>query len=268
MLILLSPTKQMDFTSPLSKDWQCVTGKMEKTIPFFNAETLELNKQLALFEKEELEKLMKISPAISERTMREIGTFGRVKQKRKAALAAYSGTVFKHLAPETFSRDDILFAQAHLRILSGMYGVLKPLNEIEAYRLEMKTPLRLDNGKNLTSFWKEKVTEFLSTEEILSSRKIPILNLASNEYMKVIDKNQIHNPIITLTFKELVNGKLRTVGMYAKMARGVMVRKIIKGRIEDPIRLQTGETGGYRFNKEASSETEWIFVREQSKEME
>ena len=157
--------------------------------------------------------------------------------------------------------DDIHFAQDHLRILSGIYGILKPLNKIEAYRLEMKAPLEFDNNVNLASFWKERVAKFLSDERILTSKDTPIIILASNEYMKAVNKKRVQNPIITIIFKELINGTLRSVGMYAKMARGEMVHKIIKHRIEDPKTLQVGKTGEYRFDQGKSSETEWIFVR-------
>jgi len=203
---------------------------------------------------------MKISPAISERSIKEIQSFGAGDHYIKPAISAYSGTVFKNINPGSFDRDDFHFANDYLRILSGMYGILKPLDGIEPYRLEMKTPLFIDNSLNLSTFWKDKITAHLLKESILSSPNTPILNLASNEYIKALDKKSFRNPIITIIFKELIDGKYKTVGMYAKVARGIMVRKIIKEKIEDPKVLQKG-VGEYRFNKDESSKNDWVFIR-------
>jgi len=254
MLILLSPTKQMDFSGP---DYY----KDSPAEPFFSSESQVLNNQLKTCNHKDLMDLMKVSSKIAENTYESIQSFSASDGDRKSALSTYSGTVFKSFDISSLSEIDLKFAENHLRILSGMYGILKPADIISPYRLEMKIPLQNPGGENLYHFWKSGITDYLLNEYFLSDQSLPIINLASDEYFKVIDKKKIKNPIISISFKERSDNKVRTVGMYSKVARGLMARRIIVEKMSDPEYLKSGDTGGYFFDRDLSSDRNWIFVR-------
>ncbi|HIL04371.1 MAG TPA: peroxide stress protein YaaA, partial [Candidatus Thioglobus autotrophicus] len=148
------------------------------------------------------------------------------------------------------------FAQDHLRMLSGLYGVVRPLDLIEPYRLEMGTRLENANGKNLYEFWGDKISNILNDDE-----QEVIINLASNEYFKGIDKKSLNAKIISIAFKEFKGDKYKIIGIYAKRARGLMVNYMIKNRITSPEPLKAFETEGYQFREEMSDETTWVFTR-------
>jgi len=232
------------------------------TNPFFKREALELNALLKKMNSEELTSFMKISPKIAADTYENIQLFSKMQNRQKSALFAYSGTVYNYLSAEEYNREDLKFAENHLRILSGLYGILQPGDLVSQYRLEMKCPLKNNRGSNLYNFWKKRITDYLLNTEVLSDRKTPIINMASLEYFKAVDTARIPNPVISLHFKERQNGKIRTVGMYSKMARGMMACRIILEKITDPLLLQTGDKGGYYFDANLSCEQEWIFIRD------
>lgn len=213
-----------------------------------------LNYHLQSFSREELASLMGISPALADQTYGEIREFTTKTARKKPAIFAYAGTVFKTLNPGSFTGPQLQFAQKHLRILSGYYGILTPFSEISPYRLEMKTPLNLPENTSLISFWKLKVGDYLQNESL-------ILNLASKEYSSVLDKRAFKGKLVTFSFKELNGNKLKTVGMYAKTARGLMLRRILMEGIVDLRKLQRGKTGGYLYNKNLSTENDWVFTR-------
>ncbi len=240
MIILLSPTKQMDFTGITAEPAEM------KAAPF-EEEAVMLNDLLQKYNREELASLMGISPALADHTYRNIQDFINGASPGKPAIFAYSGTVFKALNPGSFTGPQLQFAQKHLRILSGLYGILTPFSEISPYRLEMKTSLDLLDNISLTSLWRPRVGEYLKAEPT-------ILNLASGEYSAVIDKRRFKGGLITFYFKELKGNKLKTV-------RGLMLRRILMDMIVDLRILQQGETGGYRYNKNLSSDTDWVFTR-------
>ena len=231
--------------------------KLEKNLrcPDFFEEAELLNGQLKKLTGNELAMLMKISPKIAEQTRRHIHDFSSKSQKRASAFFAYSGTVFQSLDPFSLSANDLQFAEEHVRILSGIYGVLRPNDQISPYRLEMKTPLKNPAGSNLYAFWKGRIYQSLLSGDG------PIINLASTEYFKALDYKKIASPVISLQFKERKAGKIQTVGMYSKIARGLMARRIIVEQVSDPLLLQRGDTGGYFFSSELSSEGNWVFVR-------
>jgi cytoplasmic iron level regulating protein YaaA (DUF328/UPF0246 family) len=248
MLILLSPAKQMDFTG--------ITAEPEEMdTPVFYEESVILNGLLQKYGPEDLVSLMGISRKLADKSFRDIQRFSSGDAPIKPAIFAYSGTVFKALDPETLSAEQILFAHKHLRILSGRYGILSPLTGISPYRLEMKTPLNLPDGRSLTSIWKPLISRYLRNESL-------ILNLASGEYSAVIDRKNLKGQVITIHFREKEGEKLRTVGMYAKTARGLMLRRILKEMITDLRILQEGETAGYRYDGNLSGESDWVFTRE------
>jgi len=254
MLILLSPTKQMDFSGP---DFYIDS----LTEPFFSSESQKLNNLLKTCNHDELVGLMKISSKIAEKTFENIRLFSSSEAAQKSALSTYSGTVFQSFDISSLSGNDLDFAENHLRILSGMYGVLKPADTIFPYRLEMKTPLKNSCGVNLYHFWKSRITGYLLNEEVISDQSVPIINLASNEYFKTIDKKKINNPVFSINFKERSGHEVKTVGMYSKVARGLMARRIIVEKITDPGYLKEGSNGGYYFDKDLSTNHNWIFVR-------
>lgn len=254
MTILLSPAKQMDFSTP-------IPGISEKNSAPFEKDAAMLNRILQNYSREELASLMKLSPALADQTYLRIREFAISTAVRRPAVFAYSGMAFLALNPRSLSTDQCRFAQQHLKILSGIYGILQPLNEICPYRLEMNTPIKVPGGNSLPSFWKPRVMEYLISG--LNSREgmAPVLNLASDEYSRVIDKQALKGRLFNFHFKEKNGAELRTVGTYAKTARGLMVRRILVEQVVDPHTLREGDTGGYRFDESLSYETDWVFVR-------
>lgn len=254
MTIIISPTKQMNFNIEVAG------GNSPGTVsdtdhPICEKEAGILNNILKGYSPDELASLMKMSPALAENSYRNIQYFGSSENPKKAALFSYSGTVFQAMGPESFSYDELVFAGKHLRILSGLYGVLKPMDLIEPYRLEMKIALKVPgSAPGLYHWWRDKITDLMKEETL-------IMNLASDEYSKVLDKKQLKGDIISFSFKEENGASLRTVGMFAKKARGVMVKRIIRERVSDPELLKQGETGGYFYRPEYSSSLNWVFVR-------
>ena len=257
MTILLSPTKQMDFVSPIPFETENIGAPFEK-------EALKLNLILKKFDRIGLATLMKISSDLADQTFERIRDFSSPLAHRRPAVLAYSGTVFLALDPGSFTVDQLEFAQRQLVILSGMYGVLRPLDHIAPYRLEMKTPLVLPEDERLNTFWKPRITEYLKSRLTTDGDESIILNLSSGEYSRVLDQKAFRGRVLNIHFKEKQNGKLRTVGMYAKTARGLMARRIIAQKIINPEALQKGSTGGDRFTSSLSSSTDWVFVRKTS----
>jgi len=155
------------------------------------------------------------------------------------------------------SLDDFEFAQGHLRMLSGLYGVIRPLDLIQPYRLEMGTKLKNSQGKNLYEFWGDQISQVLNEDE-----PDVIINLASNEYFKGIDKKSLNAKIINIVFKELKNDVYKIIGIYAKRARGLMVNYMIKNRLTEPELLKSFNVEGYQFRQEMSDDLTWVFTRD------
>jgi len=176
-------------------------------------------------------------------------------------LFAFRGDVYQGLQADTFSTQDIRFAQKHLRMLSGLYGLLKPLDLIKPYRLEMGTRLGNQRGADLYDFWQVALAKKL-LEDLDSQAKPVVINLASNEYFKAVDVSalgqvQIINPV----FKDTSNGRLKIISFFAKRARGAMANFVIKQRIKQPEKLKTFDTDGYQYQPDLSTETDWVFAR-------
>jgi len=177
------------------------------------------------------------------------------------ALLAFQGDVYQGLQSETLDMDDLAFAQRHLRILSGLYGVLRPLDLMQDYRLEMGTALANPHGRDLYAFWGDTITEALNRTLAEQGDDI-LINLASQEYFKAVRPEKLAGRIITPLFKERKAGGYKIVSLLAKRARGMMSRFIVDRRISDPEALKTFDVGGYRFNPELSSEHQWSFTRD------
>lgn len=255
MIILLSPTKQMDFSTPKH------IIPNNKRDPHFIKEALFLNDCLKKYEKAELQHLMRISHSITDSTYEDIQAFSSNDVQTKEALLTYSGTVFKELDMNSLKKKHLKHAEKHVRILSGLYGILKPFQHIKPYRLEMKLALDLSEHQNLYKFWMDRILEYLNNEPSLKKHNSLILNLASKEYAKVINKNQLKNKMVTIDFKEKSLNKLKTVAMYAKAARGQMVRWILAERISDPYKLKEININGYTFDPLFSDDDTWMFTR-------
>ncbi|ODS24033.1 hypothetical protein AB835_05780 [Candidatus Endobugula sertula] len=180
----------------------------------------------------------------------------------KQAILAFKGDVYVGLEAESFSVDDYTFAQQHLRILSGLYGVLRPLDLMQAYRLEMGTRFENSRGKNLYEFWGEKITGELN-RQLKKNKSDILINLASTEYFKSVKPASLHADIVTPLFKDKKSGQYKTISFYAKKARGLMAAYAIRNKITDARKLKKFDVQGYSYNAEMSKENEWVFTREE-----
>ena len=255
MLIVISPAKTLDFKSrsPLHKATQ----------PRFLEQSQLLMNTLRDFDPEQLSALMAISPRLGELgwqyNLNWTPPFN--KGNAKQALLAFRGEVYRGLDADSFSEDDFDYAQKHLRILSGLYGLLKPLDLIQPYRLEMGTSLRNVRGRNLYEFWGDRITAALSVE--LQKQATPVLlNLASEEYFRAVCPKQLAGEVITPHFKERKGDAYKVVSIYAKRARGLMSAYIVKNRIDDVDALKNFAVAGYRYNAALSQVRDWVFTRE------
>ena len=255
MLALLSPAKTLDL-SP-------APDGLPVTRPAFSKEFAALMKRCKKLEVGELRKLMKLSEPLAELNHQRFQAMSPrfTLENSNSALLAFRGDVYRKLDAATLSRPDLLWAQDHLRILSGLYGLLRPLDLMQPYRLEMGTRLSTTRGKNLYSFWGHRLADALNGEH----EKRPmaaLLNLASNEYIKAVPVERLAMPMITAQFQEWRDGKLRTIAFSAKKARGLMARFLVENRIERPEQLQGFADEGYSFQPELSNDGRMLFARE------
>ena len=256
MLITLSPSKGQDFeTAGLSK-------KYSKPVDLKESELLI--KELRKIKSKQLQELMSVSENIAELNVDRYKTFTTpfTPKNSKQALFAFKGDVYSGFELDKFSEEDYAYAQDHLRILSGLYGCLRPLDLIQPYRLEMKTKLKNTRGENLYQFWDDRITKNINKE--LKKQKEPVLvNLASNEYFKSVKPKLLDGRLLNINFKETKNGKTRVVAIFAKRARGMMADYLIRNRIEKVEDIKRFKAGGYRFNKALSDKEQWTFERPQ-----
>lgn len=254
MLVVISPAKTLDFETP----W-----KINHTQPQFLEDSQELIQQLQKLSIKKVGDLMSISEKLSILNAERFSNWHLpfTKDNAKPAILAFRGDVYTGLDADSFSKKDFTFAQEHLRILSGLYGLLRPLDLIQPYRLEMGTDFKNHRGNNLYAFWNEQITQHLNNE--LSSRKKPaLINLASNEYWSVVNPKRLDARIITPVFKDQKNGQYKIISFFAKKARGMMAAYIIKNRINKPEDLKLFDAEGYQFNPEMSRGDQWIFTRD------
>lgn len=254
MLTLLSPAKTLDFETPPVTD--------HHTLPDYLEESAELIDVLRRYSPDEIGALMKLSPKLSELNVQRYSDWKIPfpEDEAKAAVLAFKGDVYTGLDADSMSEEELDYAQDHLRILSGLYGLLRPLDLILPYRLEMGTRLENAQGKDLYAFWGNKITEALN--ELTSKSGInTIVNLASNEYFKSVKTKQLTADLVTPVFKDEKNGKYKIISFYAKKARGMMAAYQIRERIEDAEDLKKFDVAGYRFSEEESTTTDWVFKR-------
>lgn len=254
MLIVLSPAKSLDFESPATTE--------EYTTPSFVKDSDTLMKELKKMKPQKLGELMSISKALAtlnyERNQQWRPEFS--PEEAKQAVLAFTGDVYQGLEATSLEATDLAYAQNHLRILSGLYGLLRPLDLIHPYRLEMGTKLPVGKASNLYDFWDMKLTEEVN-KQLKASVSPVLVNLASNEYFKSIKSKKIEGRILTPVFKDEKNGTFKVISFYAKKARGLMARYLIENRVEDPEGLKGFDGEGYIFNQEMSKGDEWVFTR-------
>ena len=253
MKIIISPAKSLDFDSELNSQ--------NVSVPKFLEKTLAINSILKQKSPSDLMKLQSISEKLSDLNWKRNLEFSRNHNDDNArpAIFAFNGDVYEGLDVKTLDVKKIDFLQNNLRIISGLYGVLKPLDLIQPYRLEMGTKISINGSSNLYEYWSNDITKFLS-DELLSSEFL--LNLASNEYFSAIDKSKINSEIISPIFKDFKNGKLKIISFYAKKARGMMVRYVADHLIDSYDNLLSFNYGGYVFNEnETTVRNQPVFTR-------
>lgn len=252
MQIIISPAKTINTKSSQKA--------LAKSTPQFVNEAKEIALHMAQYSVEELERLLKISPKLALETFKRFEAFHSHEAHSLQALLAYTGMVFKHIAPADFSDEDFLYAHEHLRIASPFYGVVRPLDMIKAYRMEYDVKLPELGGMTMADYWKPKLTQSF-IEDVKKSGGV-LINLASMDIQSSFDWKLLEKEVrvITPEFKMWKKGKLDTVTIYAKMARGEMTRFILKNRIENPEELMAFTWEGFTFAPEHSADNRMVFI--------
>ncbi len=255
MLAIISPAKTLDYSSPVP------TRKHSE--PSFLAESGELIDELRQLAPPDVADLMGISSRLAELNVDRYAAWCPPFTPRNArqAILAFKGDVYLGLDAYAYTERDFTWAQKHVRILSGLHGLLQPLDLIQPHRLEMGTKLRTRRGSTLYEFWGDKVTDALN-EAIAEQRQPLLINLASNEYFGVLDTGRIDARIVTPTFRDLNGGRYKFVSFFAKKARGLMTSYIVKNRVSTLKALKAFDWHGYRFSKEQSHGDDWVFLRD------
>jgi cytoplasmic iron level regulating protein YaaA (DUF328/UPF0246 family) len=257
MILVISPSKTLDFTGPEYPD---------HTLPEMLEKSRRLSDGLKKLTPGQVGELMGISEKLAQLNWQRYQDFTVPFSPANArqALFAFKGDVYSGLAAETFSEDNLAFAQDHVRILSGLYGVLRPLDLIQPYRLEMGTKFAAGRSKNLYAFWDTLVTEAIS-RDLQHQKDSVLVNLASDEYFKVIRPEALNGPVLKVSFKENRNGIYKVIGIHAKRARGLMVNYVVVNHLEKTSDLRDFTTEGYTFNAGLSTAAELVFCRESLK---
>jgi uncharacterized protein len=262
MLYLLSPAKTLDFESPLAQGF----ANQEFTLPRFPKEATSLSRQLKKLKPVALQSLMDISPALASLNHERFKSFSVdvTVANARAALLAFNGDVYEGLKASSLSASDVVWAQGHIRMLSGLYGVLRPLDLMQPYRLEMGTSFANKQGRNIYAVWTEKSARLLNRDLALVGGET-VINLASDEYFKSVNLKVLKASVVQPVFQErkkLAGSAYKVVSFNAKRARGLMARFAIDGRIKNAEALKDFSLEGYRFEPSVSTETKWLFRRE------
>ena len=254
MLLIISPAKTLDYKTP--------TTTKKFTQPGLLDQSALLIEKIRGLSPADIASLMNISDKLAQLNTARFQAWSTPfsLENAKQAILAFKGDVYTGLDAETLNNKQLSFAQKHLRILSGLYGLLRPLDLMQPYRLEMGTRLANQRGKDLYQFWGSLITEQLNKE--LSNQKNQVLvNLASNEYYKSVQAKQIDGQIITPVFKDWKNDQYKIISFYAKKARGLMCRYVIDHHIDRPEKMKDFDYEDYAFNEAISSDKEWVFTR-------
>lgn len=254
MLTVISPAKTLDFETPAT------TEKYSQ--PAFLKQSQQLIDGLKKLSAQEIASLMSVSDKLAGLNVARYQEWQTpfTPDNARQAVLAFKGDVYAGLDAETLNQKGLDFAQNHLRILSGLYGVLKPLDLMQAYRLEMGTKFGVKGAKDLYAFWGGQIREALQSEPALKDKVL--VNLASNEYFKAVDAKKLDATIITPVFKDWKNGQYKMISFYAKKARGLMSRFIIDKQINQPEALKDFDYDGYRFSTEMTKGNDWVFIRD------
>jgi cytoplasmic iron level regulating protein YaaA (DUF328/UPF0246 family) len=254
MLMLISPAKSLDM--------QASRPNINMTKARLLDDSQQLINKLQELNPEQIQKLMGISEKLSELNYQRFQDWVQSDSAVQCpALFAFQGDVYQGLGADTLSMDELEFAQQHLRILSGLYGLLRPLDLMQAYRLEMGTKFINERGMNLYAFWGDKISVLIKSD--MPTDEVPeLVNLASNEYYKAVKPKLISSKIITPVFKDLKNGQYKIISFYAKKARGLMVAYALKNKITQAEQLKGFDSAGYHFSEELSDDKQWIFIRD------
>lgn len=250
MVILISPAKTLNSNA---KDLA------NSTEPEFKKEIKELVGIMKRKSKSSIQKLMGISDDLATLNKERYGNFEDhfTVENSKPALFTFNGDVYRKMDVENYAEDQLEFAQEHLRILSGLYGLLKPLDLIQPYRLEMGVKLKNRKAKDLYGYWQTKITSAIDA----ASTDGVVINLASQEYFKVVNLKKLKAKVIHITFKEYREGTYKIIGIFAKQARGIMANYILKNKIDDPERLKLFNEDSYEYDEKLSTPEEWVFIR-------
>lgn len=257
MLIVISPAKTLDYDSPVS------TRSFSQ--PDFLKDSRALVKELKSLDAEDIAGLMHVSPKIAELNFFRYLNFKTpfTRDNARQAIHAFKGDVYTGIAVENWAPADLKYAQEHLRILSGLYGLLRPLDLMQPYRLEMGTAFENSRGKDLYSFWGDSISKALN--KALAAQKDEILiNLASQEYFRAVVPSALKATVITPSFLDWKNGKYKMISFFAKKARGLMTAWIIQNRIRDPSQLGAFDVDGYVYDPGLSAENKPVFTRKQA----
>lgn len=257
MLLVISPAKTLDYeTKPKTKI---------ATMPDYLSESQQLINRARNYSVLDIMELMAVSKKIAELNFERFKVWHTpfTPENAKQAVLAFKGDVYTGLDAESFSAADFKFAQKHLRILSGLYGLLRPLDLMQPYRLEMGRKIDTDRGKNLYEFWGTTITEGIN-QQLKKLKSTTLVNLASNEYFKSVKPKQLEGTIITPEFKDYKNGEYKMMGVYAKKARGQLSRYVIQNQISEPEAMKEFNVDGYKFNKKMSNDTTWVFTRKKA----
>ena len=250
MLAIISPSKTQDFS-------QCDVDFYSQTRNLDNSS--ELVSILKKKSQSQISKLMSLSEKLSKLNFDRFQKFKLPfnRENAKQAILAFKGDVYNGIDATALSTDDLNFAQDSVRMLSGLYGVIRPLDLIQPYRLEMGTKLSNSKGKDLYEYWGTEISDVLNEDE-----SELIVNLSSNEYFKAVDKKTLNANVLDIVFKEKKGEVYKVIGIYAKRARGLMVNYIIRNRLKSPEGLKDFVDEGYRFDKELSSDSSWVYLRD------
>ncbi len=254
MLLVISPAKTLDYTTPPATD--------RYSEPDYLKASQQLINRVRRYSVLDIAEIMKVSSKIAELNFERFEQWHTpfTPSNARQAVLAFKGDVYSGLDAGSFSEADFDYAQQHLRILSGLYGVLRPLDLMQPYRLEMGRKIETDRGKNLYEFWGDTLTEGLN-RQLQALGSDCLVNLASTEYFKAVKAEKLQGEIITPEFKDYKNGQYKVMGVYAKKARGMLSRYVIQKRMSDPEEMKTFAQDGYAFNEAMSTARRWVFSR-------
>jgi uncharacterized protein len=254
MIIIISPSKTLDYKK---------TSHLKNyTLPRLLNDSGELMKELRKLSPAGIASLMDVSRKLANENFERFANWNPdfKPENSKQAIMAFKGDVYEGLQAETFNEKDIEFAQKHLRILSGLYGVLRPLDLMQAYRLEMGLKFRNKRGKDLYEFWGDTLADYLN-KDLTQLKTKTLINLASQEYFKSVSTDKLDAKVITPVFKEDKPGGPKVIALFAKKARGLMSNFIIRNKIEEPLEIKAFHESAYQYDDKLSTDQEWVFIR-------